>query len=438
MKKKKKIVLLTLGEELLLGLTPNAHLTFVADALNRRGAALSANVVVSDRDEEIQAAFSRCWDDADAVITTGGLGPTVDDRAREAVAAVLGEELRLDPSVLRAIEARFARLGRPMTENNRKQAYRPAGAEVLDNPNGTAPGLWLERDGKLLIMLPGPPSELHPLFLDKALPLLERRGFLRDAESYLQLRASGIGESALDTRLAPCFDGIDGLEVAYCAHDGQIDCRLSFPDGSIGEDRLLELASACKERLGLDFLCYGSDSLAKVVVDLLRRRGRVLALAESCTGGAVANALTDIEGASECFVGGVVCYSEDAKIDQLGVPEEMLQQHTAVSPEVAVAMASGAAERLESDYALSVTGYLGAAPSEELAGTVHLGLHTQRGIWARRLVCLGPRPDAKRRAVNAALDWLRRELLAESPESDDEDANAQLRAESDKILRSLR
>lgn len=432
-----KIILLTLGEELLLGLTRNAHLTYIGEQLRMAGAQLHANLTLSDQPSDIAEYFLPCWQSADVVITTGGLGPTSDDRTREVLAEALGEALAFDASILNAIQNRFDALGLTMTPNNRKQALRFANAVVLPNPNGTAPGLWLEKDGKTLVMLPGPPRELQPMFEREVLPRFRERGWLQSAERYLQIRTIGVPESGLETMLLPILERYPDAEVAYCAHQGQVDFRLSYSvEGR--EDELLRLAAECKRALGDDFLCVGHDTLPKIVSDILRRKGMTLATAESCTGGMIANAITDQPGASSVFLGGIVSYGDQAKADLLGVPEAMIQQHGAVSEEVALAMASGAAEKLEADYAISATGYAGpdGGTDAKPVGIVYIGLSSPRGIWARKLFFKGARSVIKTRALNAALDWLRRELLA-SDQIDDEDSKL-LRAESAKILRSLR
>lgn len=409
------IEMLSLGDELLLGLTPNSHLTFIGEQLARRGGALARNVVVTDDAEAIARQFRESWKRSDVVITTGGLGPTSDDRTREAIAEVLGQKLVLDRKAKAAIVARFERLGRTMTPNNLKQAYRPKDAKLLANPYGTAPGLVFETDKKLLVMLPGPPSELHPMFLDQVLPLLAKRGLLAAEDVYVQVRTAGVGESALEQKLLPLIAKHEGrgLQVAYCAHHGNVDFRVSSPGGKLKPAELQTIAREAAAIIGEDFVTFGHDSLAKVVLERLRQRERKLAVAESCTGGLLANCFTDLPGASKVFSGGVVCYSNDAKRQLLDVPWPMLEQHGAVSAEVAVAMAAGAAERLTSDYALSVTGFAGpdGGTSEDPVGTVYIGLFAPEGVWCQRMSYPGHmRIAVKQRAVTAALDWLRRVL----------------------------
>lgn len=406
--------LLTLGDELLLGLTANGHLTFVGAQLGRRGVTLRRNITITDDADAIVAQFRESWARADVVITTGGLGPTCDDRTRECIAEVLGQKLVRNAEVEASIEARFERLGRKMTPNNLKQALVFERGEVLINANGTAPGLWVEQDGKILVMLPGPPNELQPMFTEQIVPRLAARGLLTEHEAYVQLRTSGVGESALETKLQPIFDRFGAaLSIAFCAHAGHVDCRVSSPGGQLDANRLHAVAEECAVLLGEDFVCYGHDSLARVCADLLRTQEKTLACAETASGGLLANSFTDICGASKFFSGGVVCYSNESKMQLLDVPECLLAQHGAVSEENAVAMATGAAEILGADYGIAITGFAGpcGGTAENPVGTFFLALHAPHGVWSKKLNYPGPRTTVKMRAVNAVLDWLRRELV---------------------------
>jgi nicotinamide-nucleotide amidase len=414
--KKARYELLTLGDELLLGLTANGHLTFIGAQLGRRGALLQRNVTITDEADAIAEQFRESWARADVVITTGGLGPTCDDRTRDVVAEMLGQKLVFNPAIKQAIEERFSRAGRKMTENNLKQAYVFERGEVLPNANGTAPGLWVEQDGKVLVMLPGPPNELQPMFAEQVIPRLAGRGLLLEREAYVQLRTAGVGESALETKLQPIFDRAgSGLSVAFCAHQGAVDCRVSSPRESLSQLQLENVAGECASLLGDDFVCYGHDSLARVCAEMMRVQEKKIAVVETATGGLLAQAFTEVCGACKFFAGGVVCCSNDAKMQLLDVPECLLLQHGAVSDEAAVAMATGAAETLGADYALAVTGFAGAASaganSGNPVGTIFIALFSPAGVWSKKLSYPGPRSTVKVRAVNAALDWLRRELL---------------------------
>ena len=408
--------LLTLGDELLLGLTPNGHLTWIGAELGRRGVLLARNVTITDEADAIAEQFRESWAKADIIITTGGLGPTCDDRTREVLAQTLGQQLVFDPVIERTITERFAKFGRVPTTNNLKQAYKFECGEVLPNANGTAPGLWVEQDGKVLIMLPGPPNELRPLFTEQVIPRLAARGLLAEGEAYIQIRAAGVGESALETKFQPLFDKHPGLSIGFCAHLGLVDCRISSPDGKYPLAALRALAGECAARLGDDFVCLGHASLAEVVAEQLRTQGRTMAVAESCTGGLLANSFTDVCGASKFFQGGIVSYSNDAKMLLLDCPECLLSQHGAVSAECAVAMATGVAEQLGADYGVAITGFAGptGGAGENPVGTIYVGLHTPGGDWSKKLSYPGPRCAVKERAVTAAIDWLRREAVKES------------------------
>ncbi len=406
--------LLTIGDELLLGLTANGHLTFIGSQLGARGIELRRNVTVTDDAEDIAKQFRESWDRSDVVLTTGGLGPTCDDRTREAIAGVLGQKLVFDPEIEKHILDRFALFGRKMTPNNLKQAQRFERGGVLPNANGTAPGLWVEQDGKVLCMMPGPPNELQPMFTEQVLPRLSKLGLIQEREAYVQIRTAGIGESLLETKLQPVFDRHGaGLGIAFCAHSGHVDCRLSSPGGELDLAEIGMIADECVSLLGEDFVTRGDDSLAKVCADLLRSQDKRLAVAETATGGLLANAFTDICGASKFFSGGCVCYSNDSKMQLLDVPECLLLQHGAVSAEAAVAMATGAAEKLGADYALSITGFAGpcGGANENPIGTIFVALNAPHGVWSRKLSYPGPRTTIKQRVVNASLDWLRRELV---------------------------
>lgn len=413
----KRFELLTLGDELLLGLTANGHLTFVGAQLGKRGVQLARNVTVSDEAVVIARQIRESLQSADVIITTGGLGPTCDDRTREVIAEVLGQQLVFDPTIETAMAERFNRLGRKMTPNNLKQAYRFERGEVLPNANGTAPGLWVEQDGKVLCMLPGPPNELQPMFVEQVIPRLAERGLLLAREAYVQIRTSGIGESALETQLQPIFDRHgSALSIAFCAHQGQVDCRLSSPSGQLSEAQLDSIAAECAQLLGEDFMCYGDDSMAKVCADLLRVQEKTLAVAEAATGGMLASAFTDICGAAKFFMGGVVCSSNEAKMTLLDCPECLISQHGAVSAECAVALSTGVAETLCADYAIAITGFSGpcAGTKENPVGTIYVALHAPHGSWSKKLSYPGPRKTVKTRTVNLALDWLRRELVRSS------------------------
>lgn len=409
----KRAEVINLGDELLLGIRDNAHLTYLGAQLAGTGIAICRNQVVRDDPDEIRYAFASAWATSDIVFTTGGLGPTVDDVTREAIASALGSTLEFCPDVEMAIRERFARMGRTVSDNNLRQAYRLAGAEVIPNRHGTAPGLWYEADGKILVMLPGPTNELRPMLEAEVIPRLKQLGLIQEELPRLQIRTFGLAESRVEEAIAPLLEPVrNHVQVAFCAHSGIIDVRLSALHPGLTQKALEKLGKACREKLGDDYVCQCNVSLERIVIERLRALERTLSVAESCTGGLLANAFTDVPGASKVFAGGVVCYNNDAKTELLGVPETILRQHGAVSAETAVAMATGAAERFGTEYALSITGFAGpgGGTQEHPVGTIFLGFCAPMGAWSRKVVYPGDRLTIKERAVNTALDWTRRKL----------------------------
>lgn len=408
-----RVETITLGDELLLGIRENAHLTYLGRQLAHHGLEPAANLVIRDQADDIRLFFSDCWKRSDLVITTGGLGPTSDDITRETIAEVLGEEMVYDTEVENAIRERFRLLERPMPESNNRQCYRPASAKILPNPYGTAPGLYLKKDGKILVMLPGPAREMHPMFEQIVVPKLQTEGIFPEVDCYLQLRTAGIGESALADKVEPILANKEGLVVGYCAHAGMVDLRLSSLDADIlSEETLHQLGDECRKELGEDFACFGERTLAEVIFRELRSLDKTLAVAESCTGGLLSSHFTEIPGISKVFQGGAVCYHNDAKVQMLDVPESMLEQHGAVSEEVAIAMATGACEKYGADYGLSVTGFAGPSGGTQVlpVGSIYLGYASPIGVWAKKLQLRGDRASNRRRAATAALDWMRRKL----------------------------
>ena len=290
-----RVETITLGDELLLGIRENSHLTYLGSQFAHHGIEPAVNLVIRDNPEEIKTFFADSWKRADLVITTGGLGPTTDDLTRESIAEALDEELVYDEEVEKAIRQRFQQLEREMPEINLRQCYRPKNAEILKNPYGTAPGLFLNKNGKILVMLPGPAREMHPMFEQQVIPRLQSAGVLPEIDCYLQIRTAGIGESALAEKVGPILEGKPGLVVGYCAHAGMVDLRLSSLDSDLlNEKALNELGDQCRELMGEDFVCYGDRSLAEVIFRELRSLNQTLAVAESCTGGLLSSSFTEV------------------------------------------------------------------------------------------------------------------------------------------------
>jgi len=408
-----RVETITLGDELLLGIRENSHLTYLGSQFAHHGIEPAVNLVIRDNPEEIKTFFADSWKRADLVITTGGLGPTTDDLTRESIAEALDEELVYDEDVEKAIRQRFEQLERDMPEINLRQCYRPKNAEILSNPYGTAPGLFLNKNGKTLVMLPGPAREMHPMFEEQVIPRLQSAGVLPEIDCYLQIRTAGIGESALAEKVGPILAGKPELVVGYCAHAGMVDIRLSSLDSDVlNEEALNELGDECRELIGEDFVCYGDRSLAEVIFRELRSLNQTLAVAESCTGGLLSSSFTEVPGVSKVFHGGAVCYHNDAKVQILEVPEIMLEQHGAVSEEIAIAMATSASEKFGTDYGLSITGFAGPTGGTQILpiGSIYLGYSSPLGVWAKKLNLRGDRASNRRRATSAALDWMRRKL----------------------------
>lgn len=406
-----RVEVLFLGDELLLGLRVNEHLRFLGQELSTRGLPITASHELGDELQEIVRAVTSAWARADILITTGGLGPTGDDCTREAVAEALGTELVHDAPTEARLREFFARQGKTLTENNLQQCKLLRGAIRLENPNGTAPGQWFERDGKLLIMLPGPPGELQPLFLETVVPKLRDKAWIREKAPSIQLRTSGLGESLLADRVVRVLgDFPEEVKAAFCAEEGFVDLRLSPANPDVPAGRIQEAAEACESMLGPDFVGYGDADPARLILKHLRTLRQRLAVAESCTGGLLASRFTDIPGSSKVFLGGVTCYRNEVKESLLDIPSSLIEQHGAVSPEVAVAMATGVAELLGADYALSVTGFAGPGGGNVPSGTLYLGYVSPFGVWCRKVVGSGTRLSVKNHGVNASLDFMRRKL----------------------------
>jgi len=409
--KKRRVEFLAFGDELLLGIRQNSHLTWLGDILGQHGLSLSRSQEIPDEEDEMVEVAGKAWERADILITTGGLGPTEDDRTVDALARAIGVSFYHDAQVEADIEAFFARRGYRPTLNNYRQCRILNGAAVLRNTVGTAPGQWFEAEGKILIVLPGPTQELRTMVREQVLPRMIDNGVAAEGDSFLQIRTMGIGESRVAEELTPIFERYGpSLRAAYCAHDGLVDVRLDSPDDSLSCTEIRSIGEACRQKLGDGFVTYGQACVAGILIHQLRTLKKTIAVAESCTGGLLGSRFTDVAGASKVFKGGIVCYRNEIKEQLLQVPDAILEQHGAVSAECAVAMATGVAELMESDYALSITGYAGPEAGREPAGTVYIGYVSPVGVWSRKAVLPGNRLQVKERAVNAALDFIRRKL----------------------------
>jgi competence/damage-inducible protein CinA-like protein len=411
------IELVTIGTELLLGLTVDTNGAEIARTLAAHGVRVTRRVSVSDQADAIRDAVSEALQRTGAVLTTGGLGPTRDDITKKVVAELFQAPLEFDEEVWTNLLERFARLERTPVASNRSQAEVPRGATVLRNRWGTAPGLWLEGESGLAIMLPGVPHEMRKLLQNEVMPRLVARGSGRVIRS-LVVRTSGIPESTLAERLGEIERDITPLSLAYLPGLEGVDLRLSAWDLEPGEAdaQLRSAADTLRSRAGE--WVYGEDDndLAELVLARARSQGLRLAVAESCTGGLLGARLTEIPGSSEVFVGGVIAYDNAVKVDLLGVPEGMLAEHGAVSEAVAQAMAQAAVARFGVSAALSVTGIAGpggGTPAKPV-GTVWFGCAVNGRVETRRVLFAGTRYEIRSRAAQAALMMLYRRLLAPS------------------------
>ena len=407
---------LTIGTELLLGLTVDTNAAELGRALAAAGAEITRRTTVADRPEAIRAGVAEALDRTGFVITTGGLGPTRDDMTKTVVADLFDKQLVLDERLLAGLEARFKKLGRPMPALNRTQAEVPDGATVLPNPRGTAPGLWVEdARGRVVVLLPGVPREMRGLLVEEVLPrLVARQGTERRVVLSRTLRTTGIAESALAERVGPIEPEIAPLTLAYLPSVDGVDLRVTAW-GLAPRDAEARLAAVVgRLRAAVGEHGYGEDGadLAAVVLDALRQGRHRLGVAESCTGGMVAQRVTNVPGASATFIGGVVAYADVVKTAALKVPIETLEAHGAVSEETVRAMAEGAQRLFSADCTIAVTGVAGpgGGTPEKPVGTVWFAARVHTAARAVRRVFPGDRDEIRRRAAQAALDLLRRQL----------------------------
>jgi nicotinamide-nucleotide amidase len=404
------------GTELLLGQIVNTNAAWIGQRLADVGWDVLRHTAVGDNTERIAGTIREALGRADAVIVTGGLGPTQDDVTREALAAVAGVPLRRQPDLEQWLRERFARMGvRRMAEMNLRQADVPEGARVIDNPRGTAPGLIVEIDGKPTYAVPGVPREMEGMLERVVLPDLAARAGEGRAIVSMTLRTVGVGESRLAERLTPLWEeaGSGEVTLAYLASPGEVRVRLTAV-GATRDEALAEIApleSRVREELG--DIVYGADdeTLEAVVGRLLRERGLSLATAESLTGGLLGGRVTGIAGASDYYLGGVVAYATDAKAAQLGVDPDLLAADGPVSERVAAAMAAGARAAFGADLGLAATGVAG--PTEQSGrrvGTLCLAVADAAGAATRTLTAPGDRTQVRLWTCSVALDLLRRRL----------------------------
>lgn len=413
-----QVELVTIGEELLLGYTVDTNAAYLSRALAGIGVRVVRRSTVGDGEDEIAIAVEEAIERTGAVITTGGLGPTSDDATKPAVARVFGRELYLDENVLRGIEERFRRYGwrGPMPASNRQQAVIPAGAKVIPNAHGSAPGIWIEDDrGRWVAMLPGVPRELRGVLEDELLPRLRARAGKDSAVVMSRtLRTTGIGESALADRLGELARAVEGIPVAYLPGWEGVDLRLTVTGHRAAEAATLLNRAADRLRAIAGDYVYGEDTddLAALVLNRCRESRYSIATAESCTGGLLGARLTEIPGSSEVYLGGVVAYANAAKLSMLEVAPDLLARHGAVSGEVAVAMATAIRERFGATIGISITGVAGpgGGTAEKPVGLVWAAVAWPGEHRSLQRMFAGDRPEIRHRATQAALDTVLRLL----------------------------
>ncbi len=409
-----KAEILTIGDEVLRGEIVDSNKSLLSDRLLSLDIETHFHVSVRDDPADMTDAFLRAAERSDVVLVSGGLGPTRDDITSEVLAQAFGRELVLDEEALETIRAFFRGIGREMTENNAKQAWFPESAGVLSNPIGTAPGFVIEERGALFFCLPGVPRELSRMMEEQVLPRLARRTGAGQVVRARLLRTFGMGESTLDAE----------LEDIAAEGDVTLGFRTAFPENFLrpvaraataeeAEAKLDRVCQAIRERLGPLVYAEGDQTLPTVVGHLLRGTGQTLAVAESCTGGLIAEQITDVAGASDYFLGGVVAYANEAKQALLGVPAALLEEHGAVSEPVVRAMAEGVRERFDADFGLATTGISGpggGSPGKPV-GLVHVALARADETSAAHFVFPLDRQRHRLLTAQVALDWVRRALL---------------------------
>jgi nicotinamide-nucleotide amidase len=409
-----KAEIIAVGSELLTPDRVDTNSLFLTEELNKLGIEVVRKTVVGDDRSLLLEAFRDAVNRVPLTIASGGLGPTEDDLTREAVAELLGRRLLRNAEIVRAIEARFRSFNRPMPETNLRQAMVPEGSEPLENPRGTAPGLWIEDRDRVIALLPGPPRELKPLFREQILPRLRQR--VSAARMFhRELRVTGLGESHVDSLAGPVYTRYPEVQTTVLAAPGevQIHLRLWTEDAAHAEATIAAVEHGLDLALHDRIFSRDGSPLEVVVAHELLKQNATIAAAESCTGGLLAERLTSIAGSSAYFLGGVVCYSNEMKTAWADVPPGMIASKGAVSPEVAVALAEGIRQRVGSTLGVGITGIAGPAggSEEKPVGTVHIALASSTGVRERALRFPGDREMIRMQASQTALDMVRIHFL---------------------------
>jgi len=409
-----KAEIIAVGSELLTPFRLDTNSLFLTSELNQVGLRVAHKAVVGDAPDEMCMSFRHALDRADVVVSSGGLGPTDDDRTRQTVADLLGRKLYVDEEVLQSIRERFRRFGRAMPQINERQALVIEGATVLKNPRGTAPGLWIEARGKIVVLLPGVPAELRALMEQEVKPRLLKLG-LPERLYTRELRITGIFESDVEQRVSPLYAQYPETDTTILAAPTgiQLHPRVWSDNPAKAEAMLDELVQRMSLALGEHLVSTRGESLEQIVARLLTENHATIAVAESCTGGLLAERLTSIAGSSAYFLGGLVCYSNELKTSMAGVPPELIEAKGAVSAEVALALASGIRKRTGATLGLGVTGIAGpgGATPEKPVGLVHISIADERGARETAIQLPGDRERIRMFSTQRAMDLVRRYYL---------------------------
>jgi len=406
--------IIAIGSELLAPDRTDTNSLWLTEQLNRIGIDVKLKTIVGDDDARLEELVKDAVKRSRIVITTGGLGPTEDDITRKVVARALGRRLALDENVLNEIRARFQSFGVAMPERNSRQAMVIDGAEVLPNPNGTAPGLYLEEGNCSVALLPGPPREMRPMFENHVQGRLEKMsGDLRFARRIM--RVAGMGESAVDEKIAPIYSQYENPQTTILFNSSEIEIHLRAHGRTEADAETLldDLSLKIEKALGSSVFSFRGETMEEVVGRRLAITGFTLAVAESCTGGLIAQRLTNVAGSSKYFIEGVVTYSNESKARLLGVDRKVIREFGAVSSQVARDMARGVRHYAKTDFGLAVTGIAGpdGGTEEKPVGLVYIALAEDAHTEHRRLMLPGDRELIRWRASQAALDLLRRRLI---------------------------
>src|SRR5688572_3229180 len=406
--------IIAVGSELLMPNFVDTNSMYLTRKLNEIGISVVMKSIVGDDESYLERALKGCLERTPIIITIGGLGPTEDDVTKKVVARVLHRQLVLDDASLKAIEKRFKARGVEMPKNNARQALILTGSDVLENKNGTAPGLWIGADRNHVVLLPGPPSELMPMFEETCLPRLRKlAGDIALARRIY--RTTGLAESVLDARIAPIYQKYRNVNTTILAKPGQVDVRLiaSGKTAADAERAVQELAVEIEKDLREYIFTNTEQSLEEIVGESLVSRQATISVAESCTGGMLAERLTSVEGSSRYFMSGIVTYSNESKISLADIPPLLLEMQGAVSEEVARGLAEGVRERVGTTIGIGITGIAGPSGGspEKPVGTVHIAVAAPAGTKHQKLVLPGSRDRIRWQATQAALNMTRLVLL---------------------------